>query len=80
MKAHFGTPGVFSYPGYHTLNRKSHQTGKGKASSKPKYNMISPIAATDARMKIRAQAGHNKKKKKGTANKKTNKKTKYSRF
>ena len=69
MKAHFGTPGVYSYPGFHTVIKKNKtQIGKGKA--KPKFKMISPVAATDARMVVQAKAN---KKKKVTVKKASNK-------
>ena len=59
MKSHYGSPGVFSYPGIHKL-KTTNQIGKGKGT-KVKLNLISPIAATDERMKI--QAGKKRKKK-----------------
>ena len=59
MKSHYGSPGVFSYPGFHKL-KKIDQIGKGKGGgAKVKLNLISPIAATDERMK--KQAGIKKK-------------------
>ena len=71
MKAHFGTPGVYSYPGFHTVIKKNKtQIGKGKA--KPKFKMISPVAATDARMMVQAKA--NKKNKKVSVKKASKKK------
>ena len=84
MKTHYGTPGVFSYPGFHTLKKKkkAQQIGKGNSVSKSKFNMISPIAATDARMMVQAKAGpsNNKGKKKKAAPKKSSKKTKQPGF
>ena len=68
MKSHFGSPGVFSYPGFHKV-KSTNQIGKGKAF-KPKLKLISPIAATDERMKLQAKKKTASKKKKSALKKK----------
>ena len=75
MKPHFGTPGVFSYPGQHTIKKKNKdQIGKGRMKSR--FNIISPIAATDQRMKAKAGV---KRKKNTTVKKNSNKKKKTTK-